>query len=750
MQARLFGVLGDPVDHSLSPAMHNAAFAAAGLPHVYLRYRVPAALLPDAVREAKALRMGGLNLTVPLKEIVLPLLDAITHEAERIGAVNTLLFPPGGRTVGDNTDGRGFLAALRGRVRLSGARALVIGAGGSARAVGAALCQAGAARITIANRTPPRAARRDGPRAARRRARVDSATGRRYGRGAPPSDTMSSRLGDALQKRGDLTAEQVTHATAQQREHGGALSTHLVRLGFVTEEKLLSYLEREYRLPVVDPLSLDIPREVLGIVPQALVTKHHLVPTSLVRSTLTLAMADPSNLTAINEVKFLTGYDVKVAVAAPTVIQHAIERYYDRQTDYDEVLSQLGNDSLELLHGEAEIDLKELERATEEAPVVRLVNALLTDAIRKRASDVHVEPYEKMLRVRFRIDGVLYEIMQPPLRLKNALTSRIKVMAQLDIAERRLPQDGRIKMKLAGNKDMDFRVSVLPTMFGEKVVLRLLDKSNLQLDMTKLGFEEAALKHFKDAIYKPFGMVLVTGPTGSGKTTTLYSALAELNKVSTNISTAEDPIEFNLVGINQVQMHDEIGLNFAAALRAFLRQDPDVIMVGEIRDFETAEIGVKAALTGHLVLSTLHTNDAPSTVNRLLNMGVEPFLVASSINLIMAQRLARVICGQCKEEHPVTPEVLRELGWTGEPFMAYRGAGCTACGGTTYRGRIALYEVMPMGDELREQVLAGATALDLKRAAVAAGMKSLRQSGLSKVAEGMTTIEEILRVTMAD
>ena len=561
---------------------------------------------------------------------------------------------------------------------------------------------------------------------------------------------MSSRLGEALQKRGDLTAEQVTHAAEQQREHGGALSTHLVRLGFVTEEKLLSYLEREYRLPVVDPLSLDIPREVLALVPQALVTKHHLIPTSLVRSTLTLAMADPSNLTAINEVKFLTGYDVKVAVAAPTVIQHAIERYYDRQTDYDEVLSQLGNDSLELLHGEAEIDLKELERATEEAPVVRLVNALLTDAIRKRASDVHVEPYEKMLRVRFRIDGVLYEIMQPPLRLKNALTSRIKVMAQLDIAERRLPQDGRIKMKLAGNKDMDFRVSVLPTMFGEKVVLRLLDKSNLQLDMTKLGFEEAALKHFKDAIYKPFGMVLVTGPTGSGKTTTLYSALAELNKVSTNISTAEDPIEFNLVGINQVQMHDEIGLNFAAALRAFLRQDPDVIMVGEIRDFETAEIGVKAALTGHLVLSTLHTNDAPSTVNRLLNMGVEPFLVASSINLIMAQRLARVICAQCKEEHPVAPEVLRELGWTGDPFMAYRGAGCTACGGTTYRGRIALYEVMPMGDELREQILAGATALDLKRAAVGAGMKSLRQSGLSKVADGMTTIEEILRVTMAD
>jgi type IV pilus assembly protein PilB len=561
---------------------------------------------------------------------------------------------------------------------------------------------------------------------------------------------MSSRLGDVLQKRGDLTADQVVRALEQQREQGGALSSHLVKMGFISEEKLLSYLEREYRLPVVDPLSLDISREVLDIVPQVLVLKHHLIPTGLVRSTLTLAMADPSNLMAINEVKFLTGYDVKVAVTAPSVIQQAIERYYDRHTNYDEVLSQLGDQNVEVVRDEDDVDLQELERATEEAPVVRLVNALLTDAIRKRASDVHVEPFEKLLRVRFRIDGVLYEIMQPPLRLKNAITSRIKVMAQLDIAERRLPQDGRIKMKLTGGKEMDFRVSVLPTIFGEKVVLRLLDKSNLQLDMTKLGFEEQALKNFKEAIYKPYGMVLVTGPTGSGKTTTLYSALAEVNKATTNISTAEDPVEFNLVGVNQVQMHDEIGLNFAAALRAFLRQDPDVIMVGEIRDFETAEIGVKAALTGHLVLSTLHTNDAPSTVNRLLNMGIEPFLVASSVNLIMAQRLARVICHYCKEELPVEPEVLRGMGWTGEPFMPMRGAGCTSCGGTSFKGRIAFYEVMPMTDELREQVLAGATAMDLKRAAIQSGMKTLRQSGLAKAAEGVTTLEEVMRVTMAD
>jgi type IV pilus assembly protein PilB len=441
---------------------------------------------------------------------------------------------------------------------------------------------------------------------------------------------------------------------------------------------------------------------------------------------------------------------VKVAVAAPAAIQSAIERHYSGETQFEEVLNALGNENVEVVKTDEDVDLQELERATEEAPVVKLVNAFLTDAIRKRASDIHIEPYEKMLRVRFRIDGVLYEIMQPPLRLKNAITSRLKVMAQLDIAERRLPQDGRIKMKLQGNKEMDFRVSVLPTMFGEKVVLRLLDKSNLQLDMTKLGFEEDALKWFKEAIYKPYGMVLVTGPTGSGKTTTLYSALAELNKVANNISTAEDPIEFNLVGINQVQMHDEIGLNFAAALRSFLRQDPDIIMVGEVRDFETAEIGVKAALTGHLVLSTLHTNDAPSTINRLLNMGVEPFLVASSVNLILAQRLARVICPQCKEDEPVPPEMLPNIGWTGEPFVPQRGVGCPNCGGTGYKGRIALYEVMPMWDDLREQILSGATALDLKRAAIQGGMKTLRQSGLEHAAQGTTTVEEVLRVTMAD
>jgi type IV pilus assembly protein PilB len=561
---------------------------------------------------------------------------------------------------------------------------------------------------------------------------------------------MASRLGDLLQRRGDLTAAQLTTALEAQREHSGALAYHLVKLNLISEEDLLAILEREYRLPVVDPASLDIPKDVLALVPQTLVIKHHLIPTSLSRSTLTLVMADPSNLVAINEIKFLTGYDVKIAVASPAAIAAAIDRHYNNDANFDEVLSQLGNENLEVVQSDEDIDLSELEKATEEAPVVKLVNAILTDAIRKRASDIHIEPYEKALRVRFRVDGVLYEMMQPPLRLKNAITSRLKVMAALDIAERRLPQDGRIKMKLSGNKEMDFRVSSLPTMFGEKVVLRLLDKSNLQLDMTKLGFEEAALKWFKEAIYKPYGMVLVTGPTGSGKTTTLYSALAELNKVANNISTAEDPIEFNLAGINQVQMHDEIGLNFAGALRAFLRQDPDIIMVGEIRDFETAEIGVKAALTGHLVLSTLHTNDAPSTINRLLNMGIEPFLVASSVNLILAQRLARVICPNCKEDCPVPEDVIRKCGWTGELFVPQHGTGCLNCGGTGFRGRIALYEVMPITDALKEQIIGGGTAIELKRVALQEGMTSLRQSGIIHVARGTTTLEEVLRVTMAD
>ena len=564
---------------------------------------------------------------------------------------------------------------------------------------------------------------------------------------------MSTRLGELLVRKGYITPEQFRKAAEEQRLYGGPLSGHLVKLGCFTEDVLLAYLQREYRLPTVDPANLDILSEVLQSVPHALVTKYHLIPITQNGSSLTLAMSDPSNLGAVEEIKFLTGADIKIVLATASSIQRAIERLYDRAMKYDHVLNDLRGQEVEVVRDQGEIDLQELERATEDAPVVRLVNAIFTDALRKRASDIHIEPYEQTFRVRFRIDGVLNEILQPPLALKAAVVSRLKVMASLDIAERRLPQDGRIKIKLGPADAMDIRVSVLPTLFGEKIVMRLLDKSQLQTDMLKLGFEEQALKDFKEGIYKPYGMVLVTGPTGSGKTTTLYSALSELNKITTNISTAEDPVEFNLPGINQVLVNEDIGLTFAAALRAFLRQDPDIIMVGEIRDRETAEIGVKAALTGHLVLSTVHTNDAPSTVNRLLNMGVAPFLVASSVNLIVAQRLARRICAKCKTDHPVTLQTLVDLGIPPEEAKTYdckQGIGCPDCGGTGYRGRVALYEVMPLYEEIRELVLSGASTPEIKRAAMSRGVKTLRQSGLSKVREGVTTLEEVMRVTMTD
>jgi type IV pilus assembly protein PilB len=408
---------------------------------------------------------------------------------------------------------------------------------------------------------------------------------------------------------------------------------------------------------------------------------------------------------------------------------------------------------LELVDEADDVDVRDLEKASEDAPVVKLVNLILTDAIKRKASDIHIEPYEKTFRVRYRIDGVLYEVMKPPMKLKNAITSRLKIMAEMDIAERRLPQDGRIKIKLPGGKDMDYRVNCLPTLFGEKVVLRLLDKSNLQLDMTKLGYEPQALEWFKREIHKPFGMVLVTGPTGSGKTVSLYSALSELNKTTENISTAEDPVEFNFAGINQVQMHEEIGLNFAAALRAFLRQDPDIIMIGEIRDFETAEIGVKAALTGHMVLSTLHTNDAPSTINRLLNMGIEPFLVASAVNLITAQRLGRRVCSECKQVEAIPKQALLDAGVPAEEvdeFVCYKGTGCTACNNTGYKGRVGIYQVMPMFEEIRELILSGANTAEIKRESMRLGVKTMRQSALTKLKEGMTSLEEVLRCSVAD
>lgn len=564
---------------------------------------------------------------------------------------------------------------------------------------------------------------------------------------------MASRVGELLVKTGLITSEQLDQAKEQQKAQGGTLGSHLVKMGVISEEDFVQTISDQYRIPVVQLEEYDIDDAVLSLIPQNVAQKHSVLPLIKRNSTLTVAMVDPSNIVALNDIKFITGLDIQVVIAPESQIKGEQEKLYEGTVSYENILGDIDEQDVEVVETQETVDLNELERATEDAPVVKLVNAILTDAIKKRASDIHIEPYEKVFRVRFRIDGVLYEIMKPPPKLKNAITSRLKIMADLDIAERRLPQDGRIKLKLGANREMDFRVNVLPTLFGEKVVLRLLDKSNLQLDMTKLGFLPEQITDFKEAISKPYGMVLVTGPTGSGKTTTLYSALADLNKTTTNISTAEDPVEFNLAGINQAQMHDDIGFNFASALRAFLRQDPDVIMVGEIRDYETAEIAIKASLTGHLVLSTLHTNDAPSTVSRMLNMGVEPFLVASSINLILAQRLARRVCENCVEDVKVNPEILVNIGIPAAEarhVKVKQGKGCEKCAGTGYRGRVALYEVMPMKEELREFVLNGASTAELKREAVRQGMMSLRASGLHFLKEGVTTVEEVLRVTAAD
>ena len=462
---------------------------------------------------------------------------------------------------------------------------------------------------------------------------------------------MSGRLGELLVRENLISLQQLQKAQDEQRKTGGRIGSLLVRHGAIAEHDLTNFLSKQYGVPAISLKDFDIDDEVLKLIPKGTAEKHQVVPVNRAGSSLIVAMSDPSNIFAVDDIKFLTGYNVEVVVASEQAIKEAIEKYYsEKGPDLDEVMQGFDDSEVTLVEADGDdMNVVDLEKSAEEAPVVKLVNLILLDAIKKGASDIHVEPYEKDFRVRFRIDGVLYEVMRPPMKLRNAMISRLKIMSELDISERRLPQDGRIKLKLGKGKEMDFRVSICPTLFGEKVVMRLLDKSNLQLDMTKLGFEEGQLKEFMEAIDRPYGMVLVTGPTGSGKTTTLYSALQKLNEVAWNISTAEDPVEFNFFGINQVQMHEDIGLNFAAALRSFLRQDPDIIMIGEIRDFETAEIGVKAALTGHLVLSTLHTNDAPGTISRLLNMGIEPFLVTASLNMIVAQRLARKLCQSCKK-----------------------------------------------------------------------------------------------------
>jgi type IV pilus assembly protein PilB len=570
---------------------------------------------------------------------------------------------------------------------------------------------------------------------------------------------MAVKLGEMLIKSGLLTTQRLQEALEYQKVNGGKLGLNLVKLGFVRDEDLTRILSQQYGVPSIHLPKVEVDDTVVKLIPSEVAQKYLIMPVSRSGSTLTIAMVDPTNVFAMDDIKFMTGYNVEPVVASETSIKEAIDRYYGsiHALELKKVMDEMAHEeeqNLELLDDDEEVDLAKLEASTEEAPVVRLVNLILTDSIKRGASDIHIEPYEKDFRVRFRIDGVLYEIMQPPMKLRDAITSRLKIMAKLDISEKRLPQDGRIKikMKLQGkNKEMDYRVSVLPTLFGEKIVLRLLDKENLMLDMTRLGFEQESLTRFEKAIFKPYGMVLVTGPTGSGKTNTLYSSISRVNTPETNIMTAEDPVEFNLHGINQVQVKEQIGLNFAAALRSFLRQDPNIILVGEIRDFETAEIAVKAALTGHLVLSTLHTNDAPSTVSRLMNMGIEPYLVATSVHLICAQRLVRRVCKECKEVLPMPPQALVDIGFSPEDAKSvtvYKGRGCTTCNNTGYKGRVGLYEVLEITDAIREMVLTGASAIELKNRAIEEGMITLRGSGLRKLKSAQTTVEEVVRETV--
>jgi type IV pilus assembly protein PilB len=570
---------------------------------------------------------------------------------------------------------------------------------------------------------------------------------------------MSVRLGELLTKASLITQDQLKEALRVQKETGGKLGETLIKLGFVAEEDITECLSQQFGVPSINLQHFEIDPGVIKLISSEVARKYNILPVNKTGATITIAMADPTNVFAMDDIKFMTGYNVEPVVASELGIKAAIDSYYGTTSaiELKKVMEDLQTEAsgdLEVLEEDEEIDVEALAEGAEEAPVVKLVNLILTDAIRRGASDIHIEPYEKEYRVRFRVDGILYEIMNPPLKLRDAITSRMKILAKLDISEKRLPQDGRIKLKIKledKNKELDFRVSVLPTLFGEKIVLRLLDKDNLRLDMTKLGFEQESLDKFEEAIFKPWGMVLVTGPTGSGKTNTLYSALAKVNSPEVNIMTAEDPVEFNLPGINQVQMKESIGLNFAATLRSFLRQDPNIILVGEIRDFETAEIAIKAALTGHLVLSTLHTNDAPSTINRLMNMGIEPFLVATSVQLIAAQRLVRRICSNCKEEVEMAQQALVNLGYKKDEagsFKVFKGRGCDKCNNTGYKGRVGLVEVMQIDDDLRDMILAGGSALDIKKRAIDNGMITLRRSGLIKIKEGITTVEEVVRETV--
>ncbi|MBI2217370.1 MAG: type IV-A pilus assembly ATPase PilB [Candidatus Rokubacteria bacterium] len=565
------------------------------------------------------------------------------------------------------------------------------------------------------------------------------------------------RLGDLLVAEGLISDEQLARALGEQKGSNEKLGSILVRLNVITEEQLIGFLSRQYRIPSITLSQLELDPEVLRLVPLHIAQKYEVVPVRRLGGSLTLAMADPTNVFALDDVAFLTNLQILPVVASQASIRKAIERYYQAEKPPEDVLSELANaPEMEVLESEQEdapskVDVFDLTQSAEEAPVVKLVNMVLAEAINKGASDIHFEPYEKTFRVRFRVDGVLHEMLSPPKRLEAALLSRLKIMSNLDISERRLPQDGRIKLRY-GPREIDFRVSTLPTMFGEKAVLRILDRDALKLDLTQLGFDQWSLDQFNRAIHEPYGMVLITGPTGSGKTTTLYSAIHTINSPEVNIMTAEDPVEYNLKGVNQVQVNEGVGRTFAAVLRSFLRQDPDVILVGETRDLETAQISIRAALTGHLVFSTLHTNDCPATVARLLDMGVQPFLISSSLLLILAQRLGRRVCKSCKEPYEIDEETLVPYGYepTGRGRIpVYRGKGCQVCSFTGMKGRVAIYEIMPIGEGLRDLILKNAGTAELRAMAKAQGMKTLREAGIQKVVEGVTTVDEVLRVTLS-
>ncbi len=541
-------------------------------------------------------------------------------------------------------------------------------------------------------------------------------------------------------------------AAVQQKTSGGNIVGNLVKIGAITEEALLGFLSRLYSVPAIDLKNYQPDVNLTRLIPGEVATKFMALPVSRSGRRLVVAMVNPTNIFAIDDIKFITGYEIEANVATEVSLKRAIDRAYDSAGTMADVMRGM-EEELSVVEEEevSEADAS-LAAAASEAPIVKLVNSLITDAVRRGASDIHLEPYERHMRVRYRIDGVLQEMISPPTKFKAAIISRLKIMAELDIAERRLPQDGRIKIKVL-NRTIDLRVSSLPTIFGEKVVMRILDKSNLNIDLERLGFEPRAQKEFTQAIANPYGMCLVTGPTGSGKTTTLYSALSRVNVPEANVMTAEDPVEYNLDGINQVLVNEDVGLTFAAALKAFLRQDPNIIMVGEIRDLETASTAVKAALTGHLVLSTLHTNDAPSAIGRLIDMGIEPFLVASSVHIVLAQRLVRRVCNSCKRPVDLNDEILRELQLDREELAGaslVEGAGCIECNNTGYRGRQGVYEVMPMSSSLRDLVLDRASANEIKKLAIEQGMLTLRRDGLEKLKRGVTTVAEVLKETAPD